>query len=229
MCNSDAFEGSRLPPEADLSKQLKVSIGTVRKALTFLETEGYIVKRQGSGNYILRSAVNPKMRVDIAYDMGSLLQSGGFQQVERTLERCHVEQNNPSFLTPLLLTAGEACLVCEFVYEADETPAIFTRYYVPVKLIRRALPRGLKLDDFDAFLWDYCELEPLHSITTWNAQIPDAVIQQHFNISDREPIIRWEQIVYDVHDSAVIGAEAFFHPRLMALRSLFRWNFQPRK
>ena len=42
----------RLPTEADLCDRYKVSRQTVRQALSLLEKEGLIEKRQGSGSYI---------------------------------------------------------------------------------------------------------------------------------------------------------------------------------
>lgn len=45
-------DGSRLPPERDLSKQMNVSIGTLRKALARIEEMGLLERIQGSGNYV---------------------------------------------------------------------------------------------------------------------------------------------------------------------------------
>jgi GntR family transcriptional regulator len=44
--------GERLPIEADLSVQLGVAIGTLRKALSKLEGDGMLERRQGSGTYV---------------------------------------------------------------------------------------------------------------------------------------------------------------------------------
>ncbi len=44
--------GERLPIEADLAAQLGVAIGTLRKALSKLEGDGMLERRQGSGTYV---------------------------------------------------------------------------------------------------------------------------------------------------------------------------------
>ena len=49
-------DGQRLPPEREMSVDLGVAVGTLRKALSELETRGLLVRRQGSGNYIQASA-----------------------------------------------------------------------------------------------------------------------------------------------------------------------------
>jgi GntR family transcriptional regulator len=48
--------GERLPPEQELSAHLGISRGTLRTALRRLEENGEIVRRQGSGTYVGRSA-----------------------------------------------------------------------------------------------------------------------------------------------------------------------------
>lgn len=44
--------GQRLPTEAQLGKDLSVAVGTLRKALSLLEEEGLLERRQGSGTYV---------------------------------------------------------------------------------------------------------------------------------------------------------------------------------
>ena len=45
-------EGDRLAPERDMTRDLGVAVGTLRKALKRLEDQGLIERRQGSGNYV---------------------------------------------------------------------------------------------------------------------------------------------------------------------------------
>ncbi|WP_320824848.1 GntR family transcriptional regulator [Reinekea sp.] len=49
-------EGERLPVEAVLAVELKVAVGTLRKALALLESDGLVERRQGSGTYVKRSS-----------------------------------------------------------------------------------------------------------------------------------------------------------------------------
>ena len=50
-------QGDRLPPEQEVATMLGVSRGTLRSALHRLEERGEIVRRQGSGTFVGRSAV----------------------------------------------------------------------------------------------------------------------------------------------------------------------------
>jgi len=57
--------GSRLPRERDLAQKLKVSLVTLREALSFLTWEGWIERRQGSGNYVLHPLKRGPSRIGI--------------------------------------------------------------------------------------------------------------------------------------------------------------------
>lgn len=50
-------QGDRLPPENEVATMLGISRGTLRSALRRLEDRGEIVRRQGSGTFVGRSAV----------------------------------------------------------------------------------------------------------------------------------------------------------------------------
>ena len=45
-------DGERLAPEREMSKQLGISVGTLRKALSDMEEKGVLERRHGSGNYV---------------------------------------------------------------------------------------------------------------------------------------------------------------------------------
>lgn len=45
-------DGERLPPERTMAQQLKISVGTLRKALAHLESRELLVRVQGSGNFV---------------------------------------------------------------------------------------------------------------------------------------------------------------------------------
>jgi GntR family transcriptional regulator len=48
-------QGDRLPPESELASTLDVAVGTLRKALSELESRGLLERRQGSGTYVQTS------------------------------------------------------------------------------------------------------------------------------------------------------------------------------
>ncbi len=53
---------SRFPSETELQKQFNVSRMTIRRALSELENEGYLVREQGRGSFVVRSRVQEHLR-----------------------------------------------------------------------------------------------------------------------------------------------------------------------
>ena len=62
--------GSRLPPERDLAKQLRVSRPSVREALIALEVEGYVEVRVGSGVYVRATTASAPPPDELPEDSG---------------------------------------------------------------------------------------------------------------------------------------------------------------
>ncbi|MCF6445391.1 GntR family transcriptional regulator [Nereida sp. MMG025] len=65
-------DGLPLPPEREMAANLGVSVGTLRKALDTLETQGALDRVQGSGNYVRASGANRSV-----YGMLRLEKRGG--------------------------------------------------------------------------------------------------------------------------------------------------------
>ena len=78
-------EGQRLPPEREMARQHGVAVGTLRKSLARLTAMGRLARRQGSGNYILRSddraAIYAMFRLELPHGGG--LPSARLLSVER--------------------------------------------------------------------------------------------------------------------------------------------------
>ncbi len=69
----------RLPPERQMAAKLKISVGTLRKALSDLETKGMLLRKQGSGNYVQNN-----LAVDNVYALFrlELITGGGLPTAE---------------------------------------------------------------------------------------------------------------------------------------------------
>ncbi|SMC50571.1 GntR family transcriptional regulator [Primorskyibacter flagellatus] len=68
------LDGERLPPERDMSAELGISVGTLRKALADLTSKGMLERVQGSGNYIRAQADTKSV---YAFFRVELLRGGG--------------------------------------------------------------------------------------------------------------------------------------------------------
>lgn len=72
-------DGARLPTERQMASELNVAVGTLRKALGMLETQGLLERIQGSGNYV---RYKPDVSSIYAFFRLELLAGGGLPAAE---------------------------------------------------------------------------------------------------------------------------------------------------
>ena len=97
-----ARPGDRLPPEQELAGALGVSRGTLRLALERLESNGEIVRRQGSGTFVGRVALGPAFSegLEVLESYASLARRQGKRLSVRNLQ---VEQaRTPGYVAEAL-------------------------------------------------------------------------------------------------------------------------------
>jgi DNA-binding LacI/PurR family transcriptional regulator/DNA-binding transcriptional regulator YhcF (GntR family) len=112
--------GSKLPPENELPKKMRVSKITVVRALNDLAREGVIVRRRGSGSYVADPAQRPLMP-------GRFLKLGILMPHSVFADYRYGPQQN-AVLNSILESWGLADVVPEFpkVAEAEATRARWT-------------------------------------------------------------------------------------------------------
>lgn len=89
------LDGERLDPERSLALSLGTSVGTVRKALKWLEDQGLLERRHGSGNYV---RVRGKRATVYAFFRIELLSGGGEPTAELlSAERMAKPVDRPAF------------------------------------------------------------------------------------------------------------------------------------
>lgn len=95
--NGELKENDHLPSVRTLSKELKISALTVKKAYDSLEDEGFAVTVHGKGTYV--AAVNPKLlleeqKKEIEADLEMAIQKG---------RRCGISDDDMRSLFELIL------------------------------------------------------------------------------------------------------------------------------
>ncbi len=130
----DAFEDGRIPSENDLAADLGVSRTTIRDALSRLEIEGVIYRKQGAGTFINEAGLQIKSRLDEIWSYEGMLADHGYTPSTQILE-VSTQPANTELAAELNLTPGEALLVVKKLFLADAQPVILAYNHIPVKLI----------------------------------------------------------------------------------------------
>ncbi len=74
----EEFEDGRIPPEVELAADLGVSRTTVRDALTRLENERVIYRRQGAGTFVNEQGLQIKSRLEEIWSYEDVLEDHGY-------------------------------------------------------------------------------------------------------------------------------------------------------
>lgn len=134
-------EGERLPVEAELATELSVAVGTLRKALTLLEEQGMLERRQGSGTYVKRppaEAVYQLFRLE-------LLEGGGTPHAQTLSVR---RETNAEVAARFNRPASTAFWRIERKRYLNETPIAAEEMWV-----RAAHAKSLTVDELDESLY----------------------------------------------------------------------------
>lgn len=68
--SGDLPAGTRLPPERELSRELHVNRMTLRRALQLLESQGFLDRKHGVGNFIAHSKIDRQMETVFRFTSG---------------------------------------------------------------------------------------------------------------------------------------------------------------
>lgn len=134
-----------LPSERTLSEMIGISRVTARKAIDALASEGVIVRKHGSGNYIAPMLEQPLSRLT---SFTEELKQRGFKPTSRWLSRV-IARALPDELLTFGLSPGAKVVRLERVRMANDVPMAFEYSVLPLAFVPK--PESLQ-DSLYAYL-----------------------------------------------------------------------------
>lgn len=119
--------GAQLPPERELARMTRFSLGTVQRALHELETEGLLVRTQGSGTYVAegRRAIDAPLHLRFLGEVG---EPRFLPVYPKVLSRTLIEERGP-WSEWLRQRGADIVRIDRRVSVADEFQ-VFNRFYL---------------------------------------------------------------------------------------------------
>lgn len=223
---------NKLEPEGKLAERMGVSRITVREALAELHDLGYITKRKGKGNYILKSAIATPMRIDTSQDFTTMLEASGYYatQVNRIVGKSEPDE----FLTSLL-ELNEGDIIIDYLqdYYADDKLALVVNLKIPEKLFTE-LPGDFTAKGGEEIrntsIWQhYSDQDLTHAVINMDTHVnPD--INKKFGLSEGTCLIRWRETYYNYMDEPISYGFIYFNPSVTEMNmvtsfdQIFRHN-----
>jgi GntR family transcriptional regulator len=134
-----AYPDGRVPAEPVLAQQLGVSKATVRHAVSILEQEGLLSRRQGAGTFIVGRALELHNNLSVNFGVTDLIESAGFV-AGTTAMTVEIETADAHVQRALGVAAGDRVLVLRRTRTADERIVARTTDVVAISLLET---RGL--------------------------------------------------------------------------------------
>jgi GntR family transcriptional regulator len=219
---NEEFSGGRIPAEVELANELGVSRTTVRDALSRLELEGAVYRKQGAGTFVNEASLQIKSRLEEIWDYKAMLEAHGYMPSTRIIS-VDERPSGPKIAADLELSAGDNLLVVQKLFLADGSPVILSINHIPSSFINRVWT----LDDFHLpiyqFLANFCQQHLVHYISEIIPLIAPAWLVDTLKLPQPEAaLLHFDEIGYDQENRPLVKALSYFRDDLLRLRLIRR-------
>ena len=203
-----------LPTEAGLCSHLGVSRTTLRHAVTSLEQEGYLRRRQGTGTIIDRNVCSVRSRFDLNSEFSILLNDLGYEPSVRFIE-AREEEASAELAGRLKLQEGAALLSIAKLWLADDRPAIWCTDSIPTRLILKPYQEQQLGQDIFSFLEQVCDQVVSYQIANLFARRLGDELGQLMGIDADEPVVACTACGYNPDGMPVLYNLEVYAPGIM--------------
>lgn len=218
---TNQYEGGRIPSESDLADELGVSRTTIRDALSRLEIEGTVYRRQGSGTFVNEAGLQIRSRLDEIWSYEAVLEAHGYTPTTEVLD-IHEEQPTPEVAAVLDLEPGETITLIQKLFVEDKQPVIFIENQIPTKLLS-----GTHIDDdfrlpIFQFLETVCQQRLNYFLSEIVPVSTDKKLSKMLGIPTRTPLISLEETGYNDEIEPILWSRSYFRDDLLRFRLIRR-------
>lgn len=191
--SADYNIGSPLPSEVRLAEEFGVSRMTIRKAIDLLVNSGLVVRRHGSGTYVVKKDVHQETMnltglVEVMREQGKVV-------VSEVLE-FNVMPAPPAIASQLRIKIDEQIYYSRRVRYVDGKALMVEDSYMPVKLFRNLSIAHLEGSKF-SFIEDECQIIVCGNYENLTPVLADKKIAMLLNIDELTPILRISSLSYN--------------------------------
>jgi len=213
---NNAYVNDRVPAEMDLAFELGVSRTTVRDALSRLENEGVIYRKQGAGTFVNRPGLRIRSRLDEIWSYEAVLEAHGYEPSTEVLE-LNQQTANAELAADLNLAQGDPVLLVRKLFLEDDQPVILTRNYIPLAYIEGPL----KKDDFVVPLFAYMSEVVGQHLSYYLSEIVPVMaradLANTLGVPSPTAVLSLEETGYNEDNEPILKAFSYFRDDLLRL------------
>lgn len=215
------FEGGRIPPETELATDLGVSRTTVRDALSRLEHEGVIVRRQGAGTFVNAPGLRIKTRLEEMWSYEEMLRDHGYTPSVRVLST-DTEIADPTIAEALGLEPDDEVLAMSKVFYEDDDPVVLTINHLPIGL----LPGDLSEEDAAGPIFEVLESRAGLQLAYYVTEVVPVVLEGErattLGVADGTAAIGLDETGFTAEGTPLVHARSILRDDLLRLRVMRR-------
>jgi GntR family transcriptional regulator len=213
---NNVYEDDRVPAEMELANELGVSRTTVRDALSRLENEGVIYRKQGAGTFVNRPGLRIRSRLDEIWSYEAVLEAHGYEPSTRVLDFSQLAADK-RLAADLDLAEGEPILLVRKLFLEDEQPVILTCNYIPLAFISGPLEK----DAFVVPVFTYLSESAGQYLSYYLSEIvpvlADGDLAETLRIPTSTAVLSLEETGYNEENEPILRAYSYFRDDLLRL------------
>jgi len=218
---NDGFEDGRIPPETELAADLGVSRTTVRDALSRLEHEGTIYRRQGAGTFVNEPGLQIRSRLEEIWSYEQVLEEHGYVPSVRVLSSAETP-TDPLTAEALRLEDEERILIIEKVFREDEVPVMLTVNRIPTRIVSDAEYQNDEAMPIYEFLEDHCDRILGYYLSEIIPVSLNAATAEKLGVETGTLAISFDEIGFDQNNEPIVRATSYFRDDLLRFRLIRR-------
>jgi GntR family glv operon transcriptional regulator len=184
--------GSPLPSESNLANEFGVSRMTLRKAIDLLVSWGLVVRRHGSGTYVVKKDVHQET-MNLT-GLVEVMREQGKEVVSEVLE-FNVMPAPPAIASQLRIKIDERIYFSRRVRYVDGKSLMVEDSYMPLKLFRNLSVAHLEGSKF-SYIEDECHIIVCGNYESLTPVLADRQMAKLLNINELTPILRITSLSY---------------------------------
>lgn len=216
-----AFADGRIPPETELAADLGVSRTTVRDALSRLEHEGAIYRRQGAGTFVNPQGHRIRSRLEEIWSYEQMLRDHGYTPSVRILG-LGTEPATEDDVQALEIDPGSPVLVMEKLFLEDADPVVLTSNRIPGAEVHGEIAEEDAAKAIFDFLDDHAGLHLAYYVSDLVPVVLDADRAALLGAPDGSAALSFDEVGYDPAGRPILRAVSYFRDDLVRFRLMRR-------
>lgn len=215
------FAGDRIPAETELAAELGVSRTTIRDALSRLENEGVVYRRQGSGTFVNEPGLQIKTRLEEIWSYEAVLEAHGYAPATRILD-ANTAPAGADLVSVLHLEPDAPVVTVRKLFLEDEEPVILAINQVPAATIAEPYAD----DDWKLPIFEFLAAFGRQQLVYYLSEIVPLVagdeLARTLHVEPGAALLSFDELGYSEDNTPLLRTRSYFRDDLLRLRFIRR-------